>query len=107
MTSMPWARSMLKKRSGLPMPATACTAVPAKACSGIVRPPTKATALLGLEPHAERTFEQRPTAVDDDGIRACAGARGGSRSGPAGNSQPLPNRRSPSMTTTSQSRAKA
>ena len=30
-----------------------------------------------------------------------------SRSGPAGSSQPLPKRRSPSMTTTSQSRARA
>ena len=60
---------MSKKRSGLPIPATACTAVPANACSGIVRPPTRATALLASSRMLSAPLEQRPRAVDDDGIR--------------------------------------
>src|SRR3546814_4108786 len=42
---MPRLRSIAKKRAGLPMPATACTRLPAKSSSGSGRPPSSGTAV--------------------------------------------------------------
>jgi tetraacyldisaccharide 4'-kinase len=91
--AMPRLRSMAKKRSGLPMPATACTRSPSKDASGRGRPPMSGCASPGSRciGHSPKPVSScAPASRFTTRKSHCIARCGGSRKGPAGSRRPLP-----------------